>query len=385
MERLNRREFVMERLARRLTWLLDRAARWLPPDRRQWAEAARAEAEQVPAGRPRLSWIAGGLWLVLKEAKMARKIGYWLGVGGVAVIAAWAAWACLRSAPGSDLEALTDRFRVLVTLTALVGLPWLARRQGTFGPVGPGVLARFVRIAGCAAICVLGLLLVHNDAQAKGGLGNGRFNPVEEFCGLAVLAAAAIAPFVIRARWPQAGREAYWCVEACAAVTALVLIPLQTIAVGTLALVLAATSRRSPVRPTTLVAGIVGGLPNCLIIYGLFKLAPGPWPFLWLLFLGSLFCTVLAGAGAAWLVRDTGTGEDLRSLRVRQGTYAGITAGIVGGLVPALFIVLFFFMVLIGPLAGVLGGRIGAALAADHRPKRLGSDRSIAVGLFISD
>jgi hypothetical protein len=376
----------MDRLTSRLTWLLNRAERLLPPGQRQWAEAVRAETGQVPVGWPRVSWIAGGLWLVVRETKMARKIGYWLGVGAVTVIAAWAAWTSLRTTPGTDLEALTDRFRVLVTLTALVALPWLGRRQGAFGPVGPGVLARFVRIAGCGAICYFGWALVHIDVHAKGGpIGNGGgFNPVEEFSGLAALAVVAAAPFVIRARWPQAGREVYWCVMACAAVTALVLIPLQAIAVGLLALILAATSRRSPVRPSTLLAGIIGGLPNCLIIYVLFQLAPGPWPFLLLLFLGSLLCTMIAGAGAAWLIRDTGQGEDLRSTRVRQGTYAGITAGITGGLVPSLVILIFFFMIVIGPLAGVLGGRVGAALAADHLPNRR-PGRSISVGLFVSD
>jgi hypothetical protein len=201
----------MDRLARTLTWLLAGAERALPPSRRQWIEAVRAETEQVPAGWAQLNWLAGGLWLVFKEANMARKIGYWLGVGAVAVIAAWTAWLSLRAAPASDTEALTDRFRILVGLTALAGLPWVARRQGLFGPVGPSVLARFVRIAGCGAVCGVGLLIVNLDLHSKGNvLGSGGFSPTQEFTGLAALAAALLAPFILRAKWPQSEREKTW-------------------------------------------------------------------------------------------------------------------------------------------------------------------------------
>ena len=57
----------MERLTWMLTRMLRDAARLLPPGRREWAEAVQAEAGQVPAGWPRLRWLAGGLWLAAKE------------------------------------------------------------------------------------------------------------------------------------------------------------------------------------------------------------------------------------------------------------------------------------------------------------------------------
>jgi hypothetical protein len=376
---------VTERLTRQLTWLLDRAERLLPPSRRPWVEAILAETEQVPAGRQQLSWIIGGLWLVVKEANVARKLGYWLGVGGIAAIAAWTAWLSLRTASGSDAEAVTDRFRVLVPLTALIGLPWLARRQGAFGPVAPGVAARFARIAGCATICGLGAILVHLDAHGQNAIGSGGFNPVQEFTGLAALAATVVAPVIVKARWPQAGPEVPWTVAACGAATAMVLVPLQLIAVAYLALILAATSRRSPVRPATLVVGLAGGLISSLIIYALPDLFDGDgWWLVWLVLLAALICTVLAGAGAAWLVRDTGTADELWSARVRQGMFAGITAGAVGGLVPTLFLLIFAVVMVLGPLAGVLGGRFGGALAAGRLRKQR-PDRSISVGLFVSD
>jgi hypothetical protein len=64
-----------------LAGLLGYAGRLLPPGRRQWAEAVRAEAGEVAAGWPRLCWLAGGLWLAVREAMMVRKVVYWLGAG----------------------------------------------------------------------------------------------------------------------------------------------------------------------------------------------------------------------------------------------------------------------------------------------------------------
>jgi hypothetical protein len=42
----------------------------------------------VPAGAARLGWVAGGVWLVAREAQMVRRIGYGLAVAAVAVAAA---------------------------------------------------------------------------------------------------------------------------------------------------------------------------------------------------------------------------------------------------------------------------------------------------------
>jgi hypothetical protein len=71
----------MERLAWMLTRMLRDAARLLPPGRREWAEAVRAEADLVPAGWPRVAWLAGGLRLAAREAEIMRKVVYWLGSG----------------------------------------------------------------------------------------------------------------------------------------------------------------------------------------------------------------------------------------------------------------------------------------------------------------
>jgi len=197
---------MMARLTRLLTGLLGASARLLPPARRQWAEAIQAEAAQVPAGWRQLRWLASGLWLVAKEANVARAIVYWLGLGVVAAAAAWAIWLSWRTVPAADPETVTDRVRVLVGASALLVLPWAGRRSGLLGPVGSGVTARLVRVAGCAAICGLGVQLVRLDRNAGAGgvLGSGTFSWPREIAGLALLGAAAAVPPAIRALRPHA-------------------------------------------------------------------------------------------------------------------------------------------------------------------------------------
>ena len=118
----------MKQLTWMLTGLLRWAARLLPPVRRQWAEAVQAEASQVPAGWPRLRWLAGGLRLVAREGTVMRKVVYWLGCGAVAAAAAWAVWQSWRAVPAPyyDPQTVTDRVRVLAGIGALVVLPWAA-------------------------------------------------------------------------------------------------------------------------------------------------------------------------------------------------------------------------------------------------------------------
>src|SRR5689334_425903 len=131
----------------RLTWMLTRmlrdAARLLPSARREWAEAVRAEADLVPAGWPRVGWLAGGLWLAVKEAEIMRKVVYWLGIGAVAAAAGWAVWLSWHTSPAADALTVTDRVRVLVGVAALALLPWVGRRHDRParrpGP-GPGYL-----------------------------------------------------------------------------------------------------------------------------------------------------------------------------------------------------------------------------------------------------
>src|ERR1700722_6854396 len=149
----------MEQFATMLTAMLRAAERLLPPGRRQWAEAARAEAVQAPGGWSRVRWLLGGLWLVAREAGVMRKVMYWTGVGAAAVVASWTIWLSWRAVrlPYFDPQAANDRVRILAGIAAIVVLPWVGRRRGWFGPVGSSITARLVRVAGCAAMCGLGV------------------------------------------------------------------------------------------------------------------------------------------------------------------------------------------------------------------------------------
>ena len=90
----------MTKLTRMLAGLLSFTARMLPADRQQRAEAVQSEAESVPAGWPRLRWLAGGVRMMAPEALVIRKFAYWLGLGAVAAVAAWTVWGCCPGSAG---------------------------------------------------------------------------------------------------------------------------------------------------------------------------------------------------------------------------------------------------------------------------------------------
>lgn len=378
----------MDQLTRMLAELLRKMARLLPPERRQWAEAVGAEAGQVPAGWPRLRWLAGGLWLAMGEAKMMRKVVYWLGAGAVAAAAAWVVWLSWRTSPSEDAQTVTDRVRVLVGVAALVVLPWVGRRRGWFGPVGGSLTARLVRVAGCAAVCGLGLVVVRMDSHlGPGPHGPGPFSLLREIVALAALAVALAALAVVKARRPDAEVSKLWGLAAMAGAIIFVAVPLQTLAIIYAAGILAATSRRSPVMTASLavgtLAGLAAGMVTTLAVYALLTPTDRYVDLQLLVVLATTFLlAALAGAAAAWLLSGTGDPQELRMARGRQGMLAGTVAGAVCGLVLTNFIVVAVFMLVAGPLLGVAGGAAGGIAAADHPPRSL-PVRSWAAGLFV--
>ena len=370
----------------RLTWLLGgllRAAAWLlPPGRRPWAEAVQAEAGQIPAGWPRLHWLAGGLWLVAREANVVRKVGYWLGAGAVAAVAAWAIWLSWYTAPAADPQAVTDRVRVLVGVAALVVLPWVGRRHGWFGPVGRSVTARLVRVAGCAAMCGLGVVVVRMDSHlGLGPHGPGPFSMLREIVGV-VLFGALLATPIIKARWPQAETEALWAYAGTAGLLLLIALPLQVLAIGYVALILAVTSRRSPVASLSLAVGSIVGVAAGLGIYELAKFTGDLGNAMFFIVVAIVFLAgVPAGLAAAWLPRDTEDPRE-REARIRQAMLAGAVAGAVTGVLLTLIFVLAVFLMIVGPVAGAMAGVVGGVIAAD-RPRTSRPGRSWAAGLFV--
>jgi tetrahydromethanopterin S-methyltransferase subunit G len=375
----------MERLTRVLAGLLRAAARLLPPGRREWAEAVRAETSEVPGGWPRLRWTAGGLRLVAREANVVRKAVYWIGLGAVAAAAAWAIWLTWRASSSVHPQAVTNRVRVLVGMAALVVLPWVGRRRGWFGPVGASITARVVRLGGCAAICGLGMAVVRFDSYlSPGPHGPGPFSPVREIAGLVLLGGGAAALSAVKVKRPDMpGDEMAFLAVAVGAVV-LVILPLQMLAIAYAAGILAVTSRRSPVPAASLAAGtltgLVAGLVICAVMPALRDLDQLYPAFLIMAVMVSLLLTP-AGVAAAWSLPGTGDPQELRAARIRQGRLAGVIAGAVCGVLLTVLFPLAVFVMVIGPLFGALFGAFGGAVAADH-PRRPRPDGSWAGGLF---
>jgi hypothetical protein len=375
---------VTEQLTRTLAVLLRASARLVAPDRRPWAEALQAEAGQVPAGWGRLHWLAGGLWLVAREANVARKVVYWVGVAAAAAVAAWTIWLSWRAVrpPYYDPPVVTDRIRVVAGIAAFVVLPWVGRRRGWFGPVGSSIIARLVRVAGCAAMCGLGVVVVRMDSHLQVGANIGPFSLLREIAGLALLGAISAVP-VIRARWPRVDGESAWMIAGAVGVAALVALPVQVLTIVYVAGILAATSRRSPIRTASLAAGVITGVGAGAVMWEIAKVLGDIGMILGLIMLVVAFVlAILAGLAASWLLPANGDPKDLRDPRIRQGLLAGAIAGAACGVVLTYLTVVAVFMMVLGPLAGAVAGMVGGAIAAD-RPRRSLPDGSGGAGLFV--
>jgi hypothetical protein len=138
----------MDRFTRVLAGLLGRSAGLLPAARRDWAEAALAEAGEIPAWTSRVAWLGGGLWLVAREVLMHRVIR-------VLAFAAGAVGVVLVGWPGSSSDSAVplNRMYVVVTVVLLTVLPVVIRRY--FGPVRGGWAPRAARVGGYAMVLAL--------------------------------------------------------------------------------------------------------------------------------------------------------------------------------------------------------------------------------------
>jgi hypothetical protein len=377
---------MTEFLSRALAAILRGAARALPAERRQWAEAIGAEAASAPAGRAQAEWLAGGLWLIAKEANVVRRIGYGIGIVAVGAVVSWVLWLSFRAAPAADVEATTDRARVLVGVSAMLVLPWVGRRRGLFGPVGDSLAARLVRISTLAALCAVGIWLVGLDRRSNVNsvVGSGHFNWLQEAGGLALICAILMftvlaGPRVVQARWPRADPAMAWMITAMAAMVAFFVAPFQTVAVGYVAAVLAATARRSPVIPAALAAGPLCGLAAGSAVFGLtaINMSESTGMFVALIVAPLVTGTLAAPAGAvaAWRAAAIEDPREFRFAQDKQGMLAGLAAGATTGLF-LMTIASFPGMLLMitGPVVGLLGGVTGATFAARHpRAPRSGS------------
>ena len=300
----------MGRAAVMLGALLRRSTVLLPAGRRGWAEALCAEADDVPAGRARLSWLVGGLWLVAREAEMIRRIG--CGTAGVAAGAflVWLDWH-----PGSANPAMPiNRATMIGVGLMLAVLPWATRP--VLGPTADNRVARIVRVGGYLTVYALLLVMVGLSRFA-----GSRFDHFRAFD---------------QRNWEADMRSG-------AVLSAVLIVAMVG---GYAVAILALTARRTSVAPTTLAAGAGAGLAATTIVYVLMPLGNPRHSGDWLLSAGYATVAVMAlpvalcvaGWFAARRIADprpaspdpggmvSGPAPD-EARRLREGSIAGLCAG----------------------------------------------------------
>jgi hypothetical protein len=286
----------MSWLTRVMAALLSCSARLVPPRRREWARALRAEADEVPAGWRRLAWLGGGVRLTVREAELGRRLGYPLAFAAAAAGTAWSAW----PGPPGDSAIVINRFDVITIAVILTGLPWLIRRAR--GPVAGLRLARLVRAGGYAAVLALVLVKAAVERVADAPPNN-LVGPTRAWTGEVVFLA---------------------------------------VMAGYAALILACTARRSPAVPATVAIGTATGAALGVLVYALGPLGfplrwAGPWSArlydvaMALGVLLALCAPLTAGLTAA---RRSGRAGPAGS-GGRQGALAGLCTGAAAALVVA--------------------------------------------------
>jgi hypothetical protein len=286
----------MNWLNRVVVALLRCSAVLLPPDRRVWMRALRAEADEVPAGWRRLAWLLGGLRLTVREA--TRRRGLWCPLAFTAAAAgtAWSAW----PGPPGDSAIAINRADVIAMGVILAGLPWVIRRVR--GPGAGSRLARLLRTGGYAA--VLALVLVKAAVERVAGAPPNNFE----------------------------GPARAWTGE----------VVFLGVMAGYAALILAGTARRSPAAPGTVAIGTATGAAIGVAAYVLGPLGfplrlTGRWPAglydaaLALGVLLALCAPVLTGLAAARRVDRARRAVS----RTGQGAMAGLWTGAAAALVVA--------------------------------------------------
>ncbi len=275
----------MSRRTRVLAALLQWSAGLLPADRRVWAQALRAEADQVPAGWGRLTWLAGGVRLTAREAVLSRRFAYLMAFAAAVVGVAWSAW----SGPAGDSAIVINRVDVITMAVILAGLPWAIRR--TRGPVAGGRPARLVRTGGYAAVLALVLVKAAVERVADAPPNNA-YGPARAWVGevvfLAVMAGYAV-------------------------------------------VILTCTSRRSPAVPANVAIGVATGVGVGLLAYALGPLGcplrfTGWWPSR--LYDAAMAAGVLLAVCASVTVGLVAARRAGRSMPNTSGARHGATAGL---------------------------------------------------------
>jgi hypothetical protein len=406
----------MDRLDRVITGVARCSVRVVPAERREWAEAVWAEAGEVPAHQ-RLSWVAGGLWTVIRQAGIVRRLAYWLGVAALALGASEMVslvWQGAAVAPGFrsvsvptitlgtgiyvDPNTTADiRSLAITTVVVLAALPWVARRRGAFGPASDNFAARVVRVGGCAAICVLVLVLARLAQTLGENLADGeRAGVITASLTVVLVVAARLTGVRARARRWLHGRgntteaEDQTLLALGFGAAAVMLFFVSSVSgAGTSELIIAyaagifaVTARGSGIARATLAFGAGAGVAAGLTWYAAAR-AGNPWLIL-VVVVAVFAAPTAAGAGAVWRTPGRDNPEALRRDRLRQSLAAG---ALTGGVTALLTTILIFgtmvvlhrqapapsteelmLVLFVGPLLGMALGLGGGSVQALHQP-----------------
>jgi hypothetical protein len=304
----------MSRLSRAAAAAGHGVAWLLPAGRRDWIEAVWAEAYEVPPGWPRLAWRAGGVWMVVREILMPRRLIKVTLFAAAAAAAAWLAW------PQPTVgHALIGRVGVIATVALLAGLPMVARRL--FWPASPSRAGRVLRVFCYAAILALipARVIVEVFAELTPRQDSYlRVYNLYNFTGV---------PGTSSGGPPWPGEIVILLIIACYVTVLLWL-----------------TSQRSRLSRSTLAIGTGTGLLLGLVMYavaplGLSLYATNPWlpgsdvdPLVALAWL-VLLAGPVAAAGLAGRYSHNADGSvPFASVAIRQGIAAGTLAGLTGAL-----------------------------------------------------
>jgi hypothetical protein len=278
----------MEWLTRLVVTLLRYSEPMVPAERRAWVRALRTEADEIPAGWSRVTWLAGGVRFTIWQAALNRRMVYPLAFATAATGTAWSAW----SGPPGDSAIVINRVDVIVMSAILSSLPWAVRRAR--GPIAGRRQALIIRTGGYAAILVLVLVKAAVERVANAPPNN--------------LEASALA----------------WAGE----------IVFLTVMAGYAAVILVSTARRSPAaRVTVTVGAAVGVLMFVLGPLGCPIRFTGWWPvqlYDWAIALGTLLAL---GAPVA-----AGLAATRRTVSAGSTTWQGAKAGLCTGAAAALVV-----------------------------------------------
>jgi hypothetical protein len=282
-------------LARAIAEVLRRSAPLMPADRRQWAEAVLAEIAEVPV-RQRLSWLAGGLRLTIRQVILGGRLRFALAFTAATAGVAWSAW----SGPSGDSAIAINRVDVIAMAVILAGLPCAV--GWARGPVAGCWPTRLMRGGGYVAI--LALILAKSAVERVADAPpNNSAGPVVAWVGEAVFL-AVMASYA--------------------------------------AMILVFTARRSPVASATVGIGAAGGAAIGVLVYALGPLGfplrfAGASPtrlYDAAMALGVLLalCAPIAAGRAAARRADRSL---LPGSRARQGALAGLCTGTAAALAVA--------------------------------------------------